>query len=491
MSDNGTDFNLRLSEDRMSVLLDCALDGVNAEELAAGIDEELARMGALNAPARVALKEALENAITKSSGLRGFPVARGEKPVPSVHGAVTWAREFFSTGFAMDPKTGAINYRQRAANLAVERDEVLAQAVLPEDGKEGRDVLGRPIRVRPPRPIPIHAGANVIYDESRQVFLAAKSGRVRLSGRVLVVDNVYEVPGNVGLASGDIQHPGSIIVRGDIDANSTVEVEGDIEVYGTVESADLTAGGSITVRGGIMNGHGKLIKAGGSVHASFVIDCTIEAGGDVVAEKEIVQCTLKVRGAVVIPMGRIVGGETLALGGIVAGQAGSEAAVKTLLAPGNDYLFDREVAWRRRKAQECWDKAGKVTSQTKALMAQTNVRSPAQREKTTELLAAASELVNTSNRLSREADDMETESRAKAIPRAVINGLLCQDTVFRIRRNELKIKESCRGPLCALRHKQAVILKPIENAQVSVKAEDGNKQGRRRRMPRAKRRRRT
>ncbi len=469
---NGTDFNLRLSEDRMCVLLDCALDGVSPGDLAAGIDEELARMGTVNAPARASLKELLAAELGKGAHLNGMPVVRGEPPVQPVHGAVNWARDFFSAGFAMDPKTGRINYRRRAANLAVEKGEVLAKVVPPKEGKEGRDVLGRRVRVKPPRPIPIHAGANVVYDEDRQTFVAAKSGRVRLSGRSLVVDNVYEVPGNVGLASGDIQHPGSIIVRGDVDANSTITVEGDIEVYGTVEAANLTAGGSITVRGGIMNGHGKLIKAGGSVHASFIIDYSIEAGCDLVAEKEIVQCSLKVRGAVLIPMGRIVGGETFALGGIVAGQAGSDAAVRTVLAPGNHPVFHREVAGIRWKAQECLDKALKIKSQLEALATQNTMLSPSQREKTTQLLATASELANTSDRLSREADEMETESREKAVPQALINGLLCQDTVFRIRRNELKVKESCRGPLCASRQKQTVILKPVKNARMSVKIED-------------------
>ncbi len=472
MGNDETEFELRLSEDRMALLLDCEVPKNDAGELAVRIDAELATMGVAQPPARATLKKQLAAAAEKSPVIKGLVVARGKKPVPPKDARVKWSRDFFNAGFAVSGKSGAIDYRQRAANLAVHEGEILARVTPAEEGHSGCDVLGKEIKAPRAKPLPVKPGANVEFDEENLVFRAAAEGRVRLIGSVLSVDYIFEIPGNVGLETGNVSHPGTVVIKGDVEAGSVIEAGGDIEVHGTVEAARISAGGSITIRGGITSGQRGAINAGGSVHARFILDTSITAGEDIVVEKEIVQSTLRTRGAVLIPAGRIVGGETAALGGIVAGQAGSDGLVHTVLAPGEDRVIPGKATSKIKEIKKLRAHAKQINENVKPLMSNPKRLSAKQREAATDLLARAGELELAAQQLGAEVEKMMADSQRRRVRRAVINGPLYQETLFKIGKNELKVTQACRGPLCAVRQGGTIVLRPL--TQTHKKAASGH-----------------
>jgi len=444
----------------MSVLLDCLVFKENLLPLLARIDEELATIGLAQRPTEEELTDRLRCAAREGSEVVDLLLVEGTEPVPPQDGTVEWSRDFFSPGFAVDEKTGAIDYRQRAAQLSVSEGDLLGRLIPPREGQDGRDVFGAVVQVPKAKPADLRAGPNVRFDENEQSFYAAVSGRVRLDGGVLAVDDVYLIPGNVGLETGHVDHSGSVVVEGDVEAGSRIKARGDIEVKGTVEAAEIEAGGSITIRGGITGGHGQRIRAKGSVHAKFILDGDVEAGGDIIVENDIAQSILRTRGAVIIPRGRLVGGEVTARGSITIGQAGSIALVPTVLRAGFDHALEGEVASKRREIAEREKAIGALKRRIRPLAARFKTLAPKRREAVKQVLAKMSQMQRATKALNDEIEGLLEKSRARSVCRVVVNTKAFPETIFRIGNETLRLLNEATGPLQAVLEEGKVVLEP-------------------------------
>jgi uncharacterized protein (DUF342 family) len=331
------DFNLRVTPDRMAVLLDCDTSSVDLRELGEAILERMLGMGIAEPPDSAQLLRLLKAAAEKDPRIEELPLVEGRKPVQPVDRRIEWAGDFFNPGFVVDPETGKIDYKKRAAMTSVLEGDLLFRAIPQKEGREGLDVFGKLIRVGKPRVPRIRVGRNIRYDKEESVCYAAASGRVRWVDKVLSVDDVYMVRGNVGPTTGHILHPGAVVVTGDVQEGYNIEAIGDIEVRGLVEAAQLQTSGSLMVRGGMIGAEGQRIVASGDVHARFIADADVLAGGDVYIEREIIRSRVISLGSIHISSGRVVGGEIRALRGLVAGQVGSLANACTTVIAGEDY----------------------------------------------------------------------------------------------------------------------------------------------------------
>ena len=322
-------FKVRISKDKMAVFLDAVLPKGDPTPMAEAIHEELLVLGIPEPPSVDLIKAMLYRAAERSAQAKRLVIMKGTPSEPPVDGRIEWAGDFFNTGFVVDPITGTINYRQRAAQVSVAEGQLLAKVIPPKDGRDGVNVLGRVIPAAKPQKRRIRVGNNVRFDREEGAFYATASGRIRWVNNLLFVDPVYDVSGSVGLETGNICHPGALTVEEDVLDDAWVETGGDIEVKGVVGGADVRTSGNLTVRGGIIRSLGHKIEVKGSVHAKFIIDAHVEAGGDVVVEREIVNSCVSAGGRVLMPKGRIVGGRIFAARGVDAGQVGSPASVPT------------------------------------------------------------------------------------------------------------------------------------------------------------------
>jgi hypothetical protein len=282
------------------------------------------------------------------------------------------------------------------------------------------------------------------------IFYYSKTkGRARWASNTLSVDEIYRIPGSVGMETGNINHPGAIVVEGDVLAGSRVEAAGDIEVMGTVEASDISAGGNLTVRRGITGTGNDPIKVHGSVHAKFILEAQVEADEDIVVESEIIQSSVKTRGALTMPAGRLVGGSAMALGGIAIGQAGSGGLVPTLLIAAEDYCLNEKVSRIKIEMPKLTRNLEKIHKTVDPLMAREKALSPNQREAATELLARASEMETEIGKLRGEMEQANEESRTRAKPRIFITRKVFPETTLRIMNRSLSIAEAVNGPVQA------------------------------------------
>jgi len=458
VEDHATEFSLRVTDDRLSVLLTCAVDLEHPEPLAKRILEEMRALGLPDVPRQQQLAGWLLETARGDPRLEDVPLVEGEPPVPPVHGKVEWAGNFFDTGFVIDEKTGAIDYRTRAAQNSVEEGQLLAKLIPPKEGRDGRDVFGNLIDVGKAKRVRIQLGRNVKVGDDG-AYYASREGRIRWDAKGLSVDEILIIKGSIGLKSGHITHPGAVIVEKDIEAECRVQADGDIEVKGTIEEADVDAGGNLSVRNGIMGG-GAHIKVNGNVHAKFIVEANIEAGEDIVVEREIRHSVLKTRGAVIIRHGQIIGGETAALGGIDVGQSGGVSCVPTVLRAGEDFRLAEESAEKGARLPELEAELKRIHAAVDPLTARQRTLSPKRREALSKLLDNVGELEDAIRAIHAEIDELKKASEARAKHRIIVRSKMYPETIFRIKDSQLRVKETLLGPARASFFKDKVELSP-------------------------------
>lgn len=400
----------------------------------------------------------LNEAAPEGGALTDFVLLEGRSPTPPREAEIVWSDEYFKTGFEVDPKTGAMDYRRRAGRRSVAAGEHLATFIPPEPGEDGRDLLGKTVPALRPKVFRVRAGANVRFDEAAGKYYATKDGRIRFTGNVLSVDDVYTIPGSVDLRTGHIKHPGALVVAKNIESESRVEALGDIDVNGTVENAEVVTKGSLTVHGGITGGPRCKIRAEGNIQAKFILNAEIEAGGNVVSEHEINQCTIMSRGAVMVTHGRIVGGDVIALAGIETDQIGSEAFVRTNLAAGEDYTLKEFVAAKENEIQKRRDALHKISERLLPLKERGKTLPPKLREMATQLLSEATKVTEAIRQIEEELENVRADSRSRAKKEVLVRKAIFPDAFFHIPPLTLLIKDKVDGPVKVVIRENDILL---------------------------------
>jgi uncharacterized protein len=444
--------SLSVSLDRMKVVLDCPVPPDDADSLILDITEELRVMGIggrwLDEAYDARLRDLIENC---DYPIEGEMLIEGQRPSEPAHGYVEWAKDFFSNTFVIDPETGAIDYRKRANQVSVSQGQLLATIHPPKAGEPGLNVYGNRIDPNTGRWPPLKAGNNVNWDHESHTLKAARTGRIRMRLDTVMVDEVFVVEGNVDLETGDIDHPGTVIVKGDIEAGAEVRAKGDIEVYGVIEQAAVTAGGSLTVRGGI-NGRGKgPVRAKGAVHAMFINEAVVEADSDILVHTEILNSRVKTTGSIVMAHGRLVGGKAMARNAIILGQLGSEALAPTEAQAGVDFHIIDGMETRHQEIEAASESLKQVKKEINHIYNRHSTITETLQEQINQLRKRERSLTSEIDKKHSQATTLHRKALGITRIRIEVLQMIYPETRISTYLDRMKVKEAFPGPCYVLR----------------------------------------
>ncbi|EHK64662.1 DUF342 domain-containing protein [Achromobacter arsenitoxydans] len=268
-----------------------------------------------------------------------------------------------------------VDYRDLGSLLLVSPGTPLMRRIPPLPGVDGTNVLGEAVLPDelPDTPFSKELSGVAVDPEDPLLLRAAIAGTPMLITHGVQVNPMVEVDA-VNLSTGNITFEGSLQVRGDISATMEVRVTGDVVVNGTIEAALVEAGGSVTVRGGIIGMAETLhdasaaartahIVCGGALRAKFIENAVISAGQDIDVEREIRQSSIAAGGSVNVgppntQQSAITGGETRALLAVRAGTIGSPSGIPTRVQAGLDPHADiKRTALTRKRLKMNEEKA--------------------------------------------------------------------------------------------------------------------------------------
>jgi uncharacterized protein len=445
----GTGFSLKIAEDRLQVFLSCSREGLHNPNLTADIQAEFKLMRVTAELDNEGLRVAVENAIAENKEIENLTIARGITPVPPEDGRLEWTGDYFTQGYFVDPITGRIDFHQKIEQRAVEKGQLLVKVIPPRDGKDGADVCGRPIKIVRPSAAEIKGGTNVAWDDKELGYRANCTGRVRIMGKTLEIDEVYSIQGDVGKDTGNITHKGQLVIEGNIESDFKVEASGHIEVRGLIYACDIKCGGNLIAKEGINENQTKRIMVVGDIAAKYILNANIVCNGNVLAKSEIFQSIVKTKGEVNCAEGRLVGGEIISAKGIIAKEAGSKGNVKTTLVAGVDFALMDKLKQNNDNIQKSKDAIKKLTPACRKFKTSPIPLSAAQKENLMEMEYQVVEAEEQITNLEEENKTVRREIYSNKTAQVKILGILYPGVTIRIFDSQYTVDQPLMGPLVA------------------------------------------
>ncbi|AHV97842.1 DUF342 domain-containing protein [Paenibacillus sabinae] len=265
-------------------------------------------------------------------------VASGIAPVDGLDGRVELSVKMdYDERRPLEKDDGKVDFKELVRLSNVRKGELIATLVPPEAGQPGIAVTGDPIPCKMGKAAFFKVGKNVVLDQEQTSMYAAIDGLVSLTDKGKInVFPVYEVNGDVDYNTGNIDFVGTVVIRGNVLTGFSVKSSGDIRVIGGVEGAELIAGGSIEITGGIIGYNKGLVSAGANVKVSFIQDGNVTAAENVIVLQSIMHSNVRAGRNVECngPKGLIVGGTVQAGEKVVARTIGNTMSTATAIEVG-------------------------------------------------------------------------------------------------------------------------------------------------------------
>ncbi len=234
---------------------------------------------------------------------------------------------------------GSVDMRDFGKLASVKPGELLIQQQPATPGQEGFTVIGDVLPAKPGQVHALIAGEGTEISKTNPMELLSTIAGVPVEiNNGMRVDDIFTI-NDVSVKTGHIDFEGSVVVSSSVEPGMRINATGDITVFGTVESGELTAGGDITVKQGLI-GHQKpedkslscKVICAGDVHASHSQYCYIEAS-NILVDRQASHSSMKAKNIIQIgqselPKGKLFGGEILDATKLIAGEIGNESGAK-------------------------------------------------------------------------------------------------------------------------------------------------------------------
>jgi len=207
----------------------------------------------------------------------------GVEPINGKDAELVYDFDISKENKLIEKEDGTIDFQNLNNIINVKKDEVLCHIIPAKEGVNGIDIYGIEIPYKTGKAISFNNGKNTYITEDGLQLKASVEGCVKISGEVVIVEDVYTV-NNVDNETGNIDFTGSVIINGDVKAGFSVKAKHDIKVKGMVEGAYIEAGGEVVINKG-MNGMGKgKIHAEGNITSKYIENAIIISEKNVYAE---------------------------------------------------------------------------------------------------------------------------------------------------------------------------------------------------------------
>jgi len=238
---------------------------------------------------------------------------------------------------AVENKNARVDYRNLNTIDNVAKDAVICKLVPATPGHAGMTVSGKVIVPTPGLPMTLKAGMGVKADPNDATqFMSTETGQVVIKGEIISVLALYEVNGDLTLKIGNIDFMGTVLIHGSVSGEYKVKAGQDVIIDGVLDGGEVTAGGKVVVKGGVI-GQKTRVTADGNVEAKYVRNAYVESGGIVTVVDTIMHSTVIASDKVFLSgRGMLVGGTTVAGWEVIAKEVGAKSGVPTEIEVGED-----------------------------------------------------------------------------------------------------------------------------------------------------------
>lgn len=263
-------------------------------------------------------------------------VAQGKEAVDGTNGKFLY---YFRKELKKKPKVlenGTVDYKSMELFEMVQSGQLVAEYQPATTGAFGYDVTGKLCSPTRGKELPPLHGKGFTMSEDRKKYYSMLDGIIEMDVNGNIdIRNVYTVPGNVDVSTGNISFDGDVNIIGNIESGYEVKATGNVVVDGSCEGGSITAGKDIILHKGCQGQSIASLQAGGTITGQFFESVSITAGGDVVASY-LLNCDARIEGKLLVEgrKGLILGGYICAKQGVNCYGIGNVTEIKTIVEVG-------------------------------------------------------------------------------------------------------------------------------------------------------------
>jgi uncharacterized protein (DUF342 family) len=310
---------------------------------------ELAQMGVVFG----VNEEVLEKIAKERPAKKWIEVARGVPPVNGKDAKFVYHVDLHKAK-PKEISDTKVDMKELGVVVSVRADQELLEKVPPQISSDGTNVYGKPIPAVLAKDKVMPSGKNTYVSEDGLHLYSSIDGCVLVQDGKIHVQPIYQVEGDVDYGTGNIEFIGDVHVKQTLRDGFEIKAGGNVIIGGVVEGATITAEGNVEIKGGVRGMNKAFITAKGTVLVGYLDQCTLEAGGNVMAKNAIMHCTIRAKGDVIAEgaKGLIVGGSVHAGSQIRCQTLGNEMGTKTDLHAGVNPLATQEKAQAEKELAE-------------------------------------------------------------------------------------------------------------------------------------------
>ncbi|BAI80324.1 conserved hypothetical protein [Deferribacter desulfuricans SSM1] len=271
-------------------------------------------------------------------------VAKGKPPKNGNNGELiikSKSDDVLNSFFEAEEINDKIDYKEafKKKLFIVEENEEIAMIIQPTKGEDGFTVTGKTIPAVDGKPINLKLSENLtikenkVYSKIKGLLLIKHVDNLTYE---LDISDIFVVNKNVDYSTGNIDFPGSVIIKGEVKAEFTVKAGKDVIAKSV--SGNVITDGKLIVKEGITGrsfANRNIIKAE-ELEASYIQFSNITVDKNVQVKKYIRDSIIYCEGKVEVTgtPGMIYGGKVNALEGITVKILGSPSFTKTVVSTG-------------------------------------------------------------------------------------------------------------------------------------------------------------
>lgn len=345
----GDEYSLRLSKDKLTLTLELheasSFDNEDWPAILTGAQEH----------------GAIHGIIKKMPSMEDGSAVVGEGTSP-VHGEKARIRpvvrpEIINTEKGGNAKTeGRVNFRELGTIVNVPEGQLLLEKIPATLGVNGRNILGSDIKSKDGKDVSIKCGPGVSLSADGLKVTATTTGKFIMENGKPAVLEEHTINSDIDMSIGNVTFSGKkLTITGAVGPGFRIKCMGSISIGGGVNNAEIIAGESLMIRGGLI-GEESTVKCWGDLDVDFCENTGhIETKGHLFLQDFVVQGDFRVGKDLVATKGKgaLIGGKCVLGGSLHALELGSDAEVSTEIVVG----LNPSLEARKNKidaAKEVW-----------------------------------------------------------------------------------------------------------------------------------------
>ena len=286
------------------------------------------------------------------------------KGIDVIDGVDAYFDFHFDANFSKTParrEDGSVDYWSIHAVELVEEGQPIATYHEPQEGANGVNVKGKMLIAKKGRPLPPLTGKGFERSSDNIHYTSLMDGKIEMQNNRILISEVYEIHGDVGLSTGNIDFRGDVIIHGNVPTGAMIKATGSVTIDGIVEGATIESNKDVIIRGGMLGTGKGVIHVKGNIHAKFFEFSTIKAEGSIYTDS-IINCEVTTNEKLYLAGKRasVVGGVVNAAGGVEAFNFGNDYGVKTEVYVGVNMELKKEINYHENCINESQDMLDKI-----------------------------------------------------------------------------------------------------------------------------------